>query len=206
VLATIIGTVALVFGATGVFVQLKDAMNTIWEVELKRGLGAWGFIRTYLLSFAMVMGIGFLLIVLLLASAILAGITGTIGGAESLSPVLLHAAQFVGSWLLVSLLFAMIFKLLPDVAIRWRDVWLGALVTSLLFNLGKFAIGLYLGRASFGSSYGAAGTVLIVLAWTYYSAQILFLGAEFTQVYARRFGQRIQPSEMAVRTEPSKHT
>src|SRR5262249_13090127 len=151
--------------------------------------------------FSMVLGIGFLLIVLLAASAVLAGLTSLLEAELPVSAALLHGAQFVGSWLLVSVLFAMIFKLLPDVAIRWPDVWLGALVTGLLFSLGKFAIGLYLGRASFGSSYGAAGTVLIVLAWTYYSAQILFLGAEFTQVYARRYGRRIRPSDLAVQTD-----
>jgi membrane protein len=195
--AAVIGAIALAFGATGVFVQLKDAMNTIWEVRVKKGQGVWGFVRTYFLSFAMVLGIGFLLVVLLVASALLSAATGWLDSRVPIAPVLIHLPQLVGTFLIVALLFAMIFKLLPDVQIAWKDVWLGAVVTSLLFSLGKSAIGLYLGRASFGSSYGAAGTVLIVLAWTYYSAQILFLGAEFTQVYARYYGTRIRPADTA---------
>ena len=190
--ATVIGVVALVFGATGFFIQLKDAMNTIWEAEIKQGQGAWGFVRKYILSFAMVLGIGFLLVVLLFASVVSSAVTAWLAERVRVVPLVVHLVQLIGSVTVLALLLAMIFKFLPDVRIGWRDVWLGAFVTSLLFNLGQFAIGMYLGRASFGSSYGAAGTVLIVLAWTYYSAQILFLGAEFTQVYARNFGTRIQ--------------
>lgn len=198
--ATIIGTIALLFGATGVFVQLKDAMNTIWEVQIKKSLGIWGFVRTYILSFAMVLGVGFLLVLLLIVSASLAAVSQFLEDRFSFPQPVLYVVQFAGTVAVVALLFAMIFKFLPDVRIQWRDVWLGAIFTSLLFALGKFAIGMYLGRASFSSSYGAVGTVLVVLVWTYYSAQILFLGAEFTQVYARYFGSRIQPAETAERT------
>ena len=188
---------ALVLGATGFFIQLKDAMSTIWEAAPKQSQGAWGFVRKYILSMAMVLGIGFLLVVLLFASVVSSAVTEWLAERVRVVSLVVYLVQLFGSVTVVALLLAMIFKFLPDVRIGWRDVWLGAFVTSLLFNLGQFAIGMYLGRASFGSSYGAAGTVLIVLVWTYYSAQILFLGAEFTQVYARNFGTRIQSAEAA---------
>jgi membrane protein len=197
ILATILGVVAILFGATGVFVQMQDALNTIWEVEPKPGQGVWGFIKNRVLSFAMVLAIGFLLLVLLVVSAILHGLQEYLG---HLMPIPGWAAQVLDilvSFGGITLLFAMIFKYLPDVKIRWRDVWLGAAVTALLFTLGKFLLGLYLGRESVASAYGAAGTLVIIMLWAYYSSQILFFGAEFTQVYARSYGRRIQPSDHA---------
>jgi membrane protein len=196
-IATILGIVALLFGATGVFIQLKDSLNTIWEAEPKPGRGVWGFIRERILSFAMVLAIGFLLLVLLVVSAALHAVqeymTGLLTMPEWAAQVLDVVISFVG----VTALFALIFKVLPDVKIGWRDVWLGAAFTALLFTLGKFLLGMYLGRASVGSAYGAAGTILVILLWAYYSSQILFFGAEFTQVYAKSFGTRITPSEQA---------
>lgn len=185
--ATIIGIVTLLFGASGVFGQLKDALNTIWNVEPAKAAGVIGFIRQRFLSMAMVLGIGFLLLVTLLFDAAIAAMGGYLGrlvGGEAM----LHAIQMAVSLVMVTVLFAAIFRILPELKIAWRDVWLGAVLTSVLFVLGKFGLGLYLGKAAFGSSYGAAGSLVILLVWVYWSAQILFLGAEFTQVYARTYG------------------
>ncbi|HEU4521894.1 MAG TPA: YihY/virulence factor BrkB family protein [Thermoanaerobaculia bacterium] len=187
IIATIIGVVTLLFGASGVFGQLKDALNTIWNVEPKKSEGIMGFIKDRFLSMAMVLGVGFLLLVTLVFDTVLAAMgdyLNTIVGGEAL----LQAIQLVISFGLVTVLFALIFKYLPDLEIQWRDVWLGATFTSLLFVIGKFALGLYLGKAAVGSSYGAAGSLVVLLVWVYYSAQILFFGAEFTQVYARSQG------------------
>jgi membrane protein len=197
ILATVLAVVAILFGATGVFIQMQDALNTIWEVEPKPGQGVWGFIKNRVLSFTMVLVIGFLLLVLLVVSAMLHAVQEYLGHLipmpEWTAQLLDIAVSFGG----ITLLFAMIFKYLPDVKIRWRDVWLGAAVTALLFTLGKFLLGLYLGRESAGSAYGAAGALVIIMLWAYYSSQILFFGAEFTQVYARSYGRRIQPADNA---------
>lgn len=198
VLATVVGLVTTLFGATGVFVQLQDSLNHIWDVKAKPGQGVWSFIKNRLISFGMILGVGFLLLVSLVVSTAVTAIgtwaTGLLPGAE----VLVQILTFVLSFGLVTVLFAMIYKVLPDVKIAWRDVWIGAAVTALLFTLGKLLIGLYLGRSSVGSAYGAAGSVVILLLWVYYSSQILFLGAEFTQVYASHYGSRIEPDEHAV--------
>ena len=185
--ATIIGFVTLVLGASGVFGQLKDALNTIWNVEAKKAKGIRGFVQQRFLSMAMVLGIGFLLLVTLIFDAMIAALGDTLGRYVGGEP-LLHAIQLLISLALSTVLFAAIFRILPDLEIAWRDVWLGAVITSLLFVLGKWALGLYLGKAAVGSSYGAAGSLVILLVWVYWSAQILFLGAELTQVYARTFG------------------
>ena len=198
VLATIIGTVTILFGATGVFVQLQNALNRIWDVEPKPGGGVWGFVRNRLLSFGMILGIGFLLLVSLVVSAAMASIdqwADTLGG---VGHVLARILSFAVSFGVITFLFAMIYKFLPDVKIQWRDVWIGAVVTALLFTVGKFLIGLYLAKSTVASTYGAAGSLVILLLWTYYSAQIVFLGAEFTQVYASRYGSKIEPADNAV--------
>ncbi|HEX2121910.1 MAG TPA: YihY/virulence factor BrkB family protein [Thermoanaerobaculia bacterium] len=185
--ATLVGVVMLMFGASGVFGQLKDALNTIWNVEPKKAGGIKGFVKERFLSMAMVLGIGFLLLITLVFDAVLSAMGDYIGryvGGEAV----LHAIQLAISFALATVLFAAIFRILPDLKIAWRDVWLGAVITSLLFVLGKFALGLYLGKAAVGSSYGAAGSLVVLLVWVYWSAQILILGAEFTQVYARNFG------------------
>ncbi len=197
IVATILSIVAILFGATGVFIQMQDALNTIWEVEPKPKQGVWGFIRNRLLSFTMILGIAFLLLVLLVVSAALHGVQEYFGHLMPMPGWTAQLLDVVVSFGGITLLFALIFKYLPDVKIGWRDVWLGAAVTALLFTLGKFLLGLYLGRASVASAYGAAGTVVIIMLWAYYSSQILFFGAEFTQVYAKSYGTHILPAEHA---------
>lgn len=196
IIATVIGVVTLLFGATGVFGQLQDALNTIWEVTPKPGRGLLGIIRDRFLSFTMVLGVGFLLMVSLVLSAALVAVT-KFTGLDKIA-YLGEVLNFVISFGVITLLFAMIYKILPDVKIAWSDVWIGAAVTALLFTIGKFLIGLYLGHSAVASSYGAAGALVVIVLWLYYSAQILFLGAEFTQVYAKRFGSQIKPAEDAV--------
>jgi len=186
ILATIIGVGTLIFAAIGVVVQLKDALNTVWEVEAPPGKGMWGFIRTYVLSLAGVVALGFLLLVSMLVTTALAAAGKYI--APYLPEVALQAVSFVLSFGVISLLFAMMFKWLPDVTITWRDVWPGALVTAALFEIGKFLIGLYIGKQGLESTYGAAASIVIVLIWVYYSAQIVLLGAELTNVYAQQRG------------------
>jgi membrane protein len=197
VVATVIGILTILFGATGLFVALQDSLNRIWEVEAKPGLGLKGFIMNRIISFGMILGIGFLLLVSLVLSAAVEALgawaTGLIG-----AEVLVKILTFVLAFAVETLLFAMIFKVLPDVKIAWKDVWIGAAVTALLFTLGKFLIGLYITHSSVASAFGAAGSVVILLLWVYYSSQILFLGAEFTQVYASHYGSRIVPDEHAV--------
>jgi membrane protein len=190
ILATIVGLATLFFGATGVFAQLQDSMNTIWKAKPPSTNGIVDFLRVRLLSFSMVLGIGFLLLVSLVLSAVLAALGEYLGSFLPGGLAVGQALNATVSLVVVTVLFAMIYKLLPDTYVAWRDVWLGALVTSLLFTIGKFAIGFYLGKASVASSYGAAGSVVILLLWVYYSSMILYLGAEFTHVYSMRRGSR----------------
>jgi len=173
--AIVIGVITLLLGAAGVFGQLKDALNTIWKVGEKKGGGILGFIKERFLSFAMVLGVGFLLLVSLIIDAALA----------LLDKAFWQPVQLTISFGVITVLFAMIFRFLPDIRIEWRDVWFGAACTSLLFVIGKFALGLYLGKSAIGSSYGAAGSLVVLLVWVYWSANILFFGAELTQVHAR---------------------
>ena len=186
--ATIIGVITLLFGASGVFGQLKDALNTIWNVKPKKTAGVMGFIRDRFLSMAMVFGVGFMLLVTLVLDAGISAMGGFLAPHIPGGEAVLQALQIIVSLGLVTVLFAMIFRFLPDTKIEWRDVWFGAAFTSFLFVIGKFALGLYLGKAAVGSSFGAAGSLIILLVWVYYAAQILFFGAEFTQVYARSHG------------------
>ncbi|HEY1015255.1 MAG TPA: YihY/virulence factor BrkB family protein [Herpetosiphonaceae bacterium] len=197
ILATVIGLATLLFGASGVFGQLQDSLNTIWEVAPKPGRGILGTLKDRFLSFTMVLGVGFMLLVSLVISAALAGI-GKYFENLGIPTFLFEAINFAVSFGVITLLFAAIYKVLPDVKIQWRDVWIGAAVTALLFTIGKFLIGLYLGRSSVASSYGAVGSLAILLLWVYYSAQILFFGAEFTQVYANAYGSRVVPDKDAV--------
>lgn len=192
--ATLIAVVTLFIGATGVFVQLQDALNTIWQVRRQPGRGVRFFIKDRLLSFAMVLAIGFLLLVSLVVSAGLAAVGKFMSGLMPAEAIVWQGINFVISFGLIGLLFAMIFKVLPDVKIAWREVWLGAAFSALLFNLGKFGLGWYLGRSTVASAYGAAGSLVIILLWVYYSSQTLFLGAEFTRAYAKRFGRPFRPA------------
>jgi len=187
-LATIVGLVTLFLGASGVFMQLKDALNTIWNVEGEKTKGILGMLRERFLSLAMVCGVGFLLLVSLIFDAAISTMGNYLDRLFPGGETILQMVQLVISFVLVTLLFAAMFRFLPDVRPTWRDVWFGALFTAVLFVLGKFGLSIYLGKAAIGSSYGAAGSLVILLVWVYWSAQILFFGAEFTQVYARTHG------------------
>jgi membrane protein len=197
IIATTLSFIILIFGASGVFGQLQQSLNTIWEVQPKSGRGIWGVIRDRFLSMTMVLGIAFLLLVSLVLSAALTALGTIFDKLPESVAWLSQAAHFGVSFLVIALLFAMMFKYLPDVKIKWRDVALGAIITALLFTIGKFAIGLYLGHSAMASSYGVAGSFVVLLVWVYYSSLILFFGAEFTQVYANRYGSRIVPAENA---------
>lgn len=197
IIATVIGIVTLLLGATGVFGQLQDALNTIWEVTPKEGRGIMGILKDRFLSFTMILGVAFLLLVSLVISAGLAVLNGYFTNLMGGMGFLAQALNIIISLGIVTLIFAMIFKILPDVEIAWSDVWIGALVTAVLFTIGKQLLSLYLGRSAATSAFGAAGSLVILLLWVYYSAQILFMGAEFTQVYARLHGSKIAPSPNA---------
>ena len=196
--ASIISITVLFVGASGVFAQLQTALNTVWNVKVKPNAGIWEFIRKRLLSFGMVLSIGFLLLVSLMISTALAAINNLDINLFSEFAFLWRILNFVISFSLITLLFALIYKYLPDVEIRWKDVWVGAIVTASLFIFGKYLIGLYLGKSSLGSAYGAAGSLIVFLAWVFYSAQILLFGAELAQVYTRRYGSKIRPNSHAV--------
>ena len=198
IIATILGLVTLLFGASGVFGQLQDALNTIWEVKPKPGRGIKGIVKDRFLSLAMVLGTGFLLLISMVLSAALSAISGAMGNVFGMNPVVAHGLHIVVSLFVITLLFGMIFKMLPDATVKWNDVWIGALFTAGLFTLGKFLLGFYLGRASTASAYGAAGSLVIVLMWVYYSSIILFFGAEFTQVFAKKRGSRVVAAQNAV--------
>jgi membrane protein len=191
IIATVAGALTLLMGATTVFAELKSDLDHIWKELAPKASGLWGFIRTRLLSFGMVMAIAFLLLVSLVVSAVVSAAgEAWFGGMEAM----LHVIEFVLSVAVMTLLFAMMYKLLPAARIAWGDVWLGAVVTALLFWIGKFAIGLYLGKSDVVSSFGSAGTLVLVILWVYYSAQIFFLGAEFTHAFAKAHGSRRDPA------------
>ncbi|MEH1888241.1 MAG: YihY/virulence factor BrkB family protein [Nostoc sp.] len=197
-LASIISVVVLLVGATGLFTELQDSLNTIWEVKAKPGRGVNNMIRLRFLSFAMVIGIGFLLLVSLVISTALAALVKYFGNILPGVDFLWRIVNFALSFSITTALFGLIFKVLPDVKITWNDVFIGSVITSFLFSIGRFLLGQYLGNGSFGSTYGAAGSLVVLLAWVNYAAQILFFGAEFTQVYARRYGSGIVPTKDAI--------
>lgn len=197
--ATVVGFTTLIVGASTVFAELQDDLNRIWKVQPKPELGIFSFFRTRLLSFGMILTIGFLLLVSLIISTVLSIISSYISTfAIGFLWVMIILNNMV-SFCLIALLFAAIFKYLPDVKINWSDVWIGSLVTTSLFMVGKILIGLYLGHSSIASTFGAAGSFVVVLLWLYYSSQILLLGAEFTKVQAAMRGSSIEPSAFAVR-------
>jgi len=206
IIATVASLVTLVVGATTVFAELQSALDRIWRAPaLKEDSGIWNLLRSRLLSFGMVLGLGFLLLISLVVSAALAALgkwwSGIFGGWESL----LQVIDFGVSFAFITLIFAMIYKFLPRVYVAWSDVWIGAAVTALLFTIGKFLIGLYLGRSSVTSGFGAAGSLVVLLVWVYYSAQIFLLGAEFTSMYAHRSGSRVaDPNPQAVAAVPTR--
>jgi membrane protein len=201
VLSIAVGVLVLLFGASGVFGELQSALNTVWQVAPKPGRGIWGVVKDRFFSFTLVVGVAFLLLVSLILSAALTWVGQVFEATLPGGAVLWQLLNFVLSLAVVTALFAMMFKTLPDVHIKWRDVWVGAAVTAGLFTLGKFGLGIYLGSAGVSSAYGAAGSIVALVIWVYYSAQVLLVGAEFTEAYARRYGARITPDEKAVPLE-----
>lgn len=202
--ATAIAIATLLVAAMGVFVQLQSTLNRFWGVESAPGRGAINFVRHRLLSFAMVFGIGFLLLVSLIINAALSALGNFLGQYVSGREVVMRTTNPVVSLAVITTLFTMIFKALPDVKIAWRDVWLGGFVTALLFNAGKLLIGLYIARSSITSVYGAAGSLVVILAWVYYSSVILYFGAQLTRVGVSRFGAKPAPAAGAKFAETSK--
>jgi membrane protein len=184
VAATLVALVTLLVGASGVFLELKGALNTVWDVENPPG-GMLAMLRNRLAAFALVLAVGFLLLVALVVSAALSALGNLVGSYVETPKLVLELANTLVSFAVITLLFAMLFKFLPDTEVAWKDVWVGAAITSVLFAIGKFLIGLYLGRSSVTSAYGAAGSVVVLMLWVYYAGQIFYFGAELTQAYAR---------------------
>ena len=190
ILATVLGSITFVVAATGAFLELQGALNTIWRVKANPHGHLTAFLMDRLRSFGLVVAIGFLLMVSLAGTAALAALAGWLARRSPSVPVLWQVVNVIVSVVVTTALFTMLYRYLPDVRLRWRDVTIGAFVTAVLFTVGQQLIGLYLGQSSVASSYGAAGSVMILLLWVYYSCQILLLGAEFTRVYAERHGRR----------------
>jgi len=189
VVSTVVGVIALLIGATTVFGELQDDLDRIWRAPAREGAsGLWGLLRARLLSFGMILGIAFLLMVSLVLSAAIAALGKWWGGVFGEREALLQLVNQLVGLLMTTVVFALIYKVMPRVKVRWHDVWLGALTTAVLFSVGKFLIGLYIGKSGVASGFGAAGSIAIVFVWVYYSAQIFLLGAEFTWVYAKTFG------------------
>ena len=201
IIATVLAMVMLLLGATGVFAQLQEALNTIWSVEEKPGESLWKLLKDRFVSLMAVLGTGFLLLISLIISAGLSAIGAALGNFLPVPGFLLQIINFFVSFAIVTFLFAMIYKLLPDISIQWGDVWIGAIIASLLFTIGKFLIGLYLGKSDVGIAYGAAGSLVVILIWVYYASQIFLFGAEFTAVYAHSRGSRLASSS-PVPTKP----
>jgi membrane protein len=193
VLATVLGGMTFVLAATGAFLELQTALNTIWRVKPKPGVNLKALLLDRVRSFGLVVAIGFLLTVSLAVSAALAALSGWLGRRAPGVPLLWGAVNVLLSLGVITVLFAMLYRFVPDVRLRWGDVWTGAFVTAVLFTIGKQLIGLYLGQSTIASSYGAAGSVVVLLLWVYYSSQIVLLGAEFTRVHAQRERSQLQP-------------
>jgi membrane protein len=197
VLGSLIGVCVLLFGASGVFGELQASLNQMWEVKPKPNRGVMGFIKDRFFSFTMVMGVAFLLLVTLVVSAVLATVTEHFRGLIPF-PALWWVLNIAIGLAITTVLFALIYKVIPDVQIQWRDVWVGAFATAVLFSVGRVLLSWYVGRSATVSPFGAAGSLVALIVWVYYSAQILFFGAEFTQVFATRYGSHILPSANAV--------
>ena len=202
VISSILGVATLLFGATGVFYQLQQILNKMWEVKPKPKQKILKLVRDRVFSFGLILAVGFLLLVSLVISAGLSALSNWVSGYISDAfMVVFNIADFMVSLGVVTLLFASIYKFLPDAKISWRDVWIGALLTSVLFIITKFALGLYFGKSDPGSTYGAAGSIILIMLWVSYAGIILLFGAEFTQVYANRYGKKVQPTDTAVSTK-----
>ena len=200
--STAIGLVLLLIGATSVFGELQDALDRIWRAPARdRSGGLWGLVRARLLSFGMILGIAFLLMVSLVFGAVVSALGKLWSGAFGEWALLAQLFNLVVGFVMTTGVFAMIYKIMPRVSVLWRDVWLGAIVTSLLFTGGRHLIGMYIGRSNLASGFGAAGSLIVVFVWVYYSAQIFLLGAEFTWIYAKTFGSmRDMQPELAAKT------
>jgi len=199
VLATIIGIIIMIVGATTVFAQFQKSLNTIWEVKIdKSKYGIWSFIKIRLFSFGLIVTIAFLLIVSLVISAVLSAFGNWLSSNFSETFfVMLHLANIVLSFIILTVLFALMFKFLPDAKIKWKHVWIGSFVTAFLFYIGKFGLGLYFGKLNPGDGYGAAGSIILIMLWVSYSSMIVFFGAEFTRAYADFISGRVVPTEIA---------
>ena len=198
--ATVIGIITFFLGATGAFLELQADLDAVWRVKPKsRGSFLRDLLMQRFISFGLVLGLAFLLLTSLVVSTALAAVHTFMGNAFPGVAVLWEALNVIVSLIVITLLFAMIYKVLPDVKLAWSDVWVGALVTAGLFTVGKFLIGFYIGTSAFSSTYGAAGSVIVVLLWVYYSSQIILLGAEFTRAYVDQFGPRPPPEEFATK-------
>jgi membrane protein len=195
IIATIVSFVVLSLGATGVFSELRTSMNRVWKVRPREYGFIVGVVKDKFASFTMVLGIAFLLLVSMVVSAVLSALTTYFSHFVPGATFLWHIADLIVSFGVVTLLFALLFRFVPDERITWRDVWIGAAATALLFDIGKFVIGFYIGKTSVGSMFGAAGSVVVILAWVYYSSQLVFLGAEFTHVYAKHHRSKSIGSE-----------
>lgn len=202
VFAGILGIGVLILGATGAFSEMYTALNNIWRTPPAKLQGAWSMVRARLLGFGLVMVLGFLMLASLLVSAVLAGIAKFAGQLVPVPPFLLNVVELVFTTVVLATLFAMIFRILPEARIAWGDVWMGGLATAVMFSLGKFLIGLYIGKSLPASSYGAAGTVIVLIAWIYYSALILYFGAEFTRAYAMQCGSQMLEAAPEVAPAP----
>ena len=200
--ASVIAIIFLFLGAGGVVGQLQESLNTIWRVVPRTGRGVRGFLQDRLISYLMVLSVGFLLLVSLIISAALAVISGILGGFLTIDAATAYALDLAFSFAFNTLLFAAIYKFVPDVRIAWRDVWMGAAMTSLLFSAGKFLIAFYLGHSTATSIYGAAGSVVTLLLWIYYSSLMFFFGAKLTQVYASRYGSKAISVDCAQSAKP----
>ena len=199
VLATIIGIGIMIAGATAVFAQFQKSLNTIWEVKIDESkYGIWSFVRVRLFSFGLIVTIAFLLIVSLVISALLSAFGNWLSGHFSETFfVALQVANFVLSYIILTVLFAMMFKVLPDAKIKWKHVWIGSIFTAFLFDIGKFGLGLYFGKLNPEIGYGAAGSIILIMLWVSYSSMIVFYGAEFTRAYANFISGKVAPTEIA---------
>jgi membrane protein len=191
--ATIIGILVILIGSTSALAMLKQTLNLMWGARPDPKTPVWNLVKVRLLSFVMILVIGLLLVLSLLLSIVLSLVTGFFQNLVPVPVFFIQIADLTLSFLLITLLFAVVYKVLPDVSIAWTDVWVGSAITAILFTLGKFLFSLYLGRSSISSAYGAASSLAIILMWVYYSAQVFFIGAEFTQVYANRYGSHVKP-------------
>lgn len=201
VVATIVGVALVLFGAGGVVGQLQSSLNTIWGVETKKQSGIWHILRARFVSYAMLLAIGFLLLVSLVVTTAISAFSDYLSGLLPAVKFVWPAVDILISFVFVTILFALIYKFLPDVRIEWKDVWVGAAMTAFFFSVGKFLIGLYLGKSAVAASYGAAGSLVTVLLWVYYSSLIFFFGAEMTRVYATQYGRGLRPTELAAPTK-----